>query len=111
MSCRYSRGFWGVSILLAGLIALAAVSLIRDPLDIDERPYLERELKLAANSVQADIKSDMEARILAQIRFAQIATMDRVSPDDWSKAATLFLAHHPGYLGVCLAYSDGRVEK
>lgn len=85
------------------ILVIAAISVaFHDPLDFDDRPQIERMLKLAVDSVQSDIVADMEARLLAQTRLAQLWKVNRISPQEWDGAARLFLAHQAGYIGLQL---------
>jgi len=99
------RILFGSRSLIAALaiLVIAAISVaFRDPLDFDDRPQIERMLKLAVDSVQSDIVADMEARLLAQARLAQLWKVSRISPQEWDAAARLFLEHQPGYIGLQL---------
>jgi signal transduction histidine kinase len=89
-------------VALAILIIAAVGVTLRDPLDFDDRPHIDRVLKLAVDSVQSDIVADMEARLLAQVRLAQLWKLNELSPREWKKAAKLFLAHQRGYVGLQL---------
>jgi signal transduction histidine kinase len=88
----------GVAVLVIAAVGVA----IRDPLDFDDRPHIERMLKLAVDSVQSDIVADMDARLLAQVRLAQLWKVNEMSPREWDAAARLFLAHQLGYEGLQL---------
>jgi signal transduction histidine kinase len=93
------RSLFGSRLIQAGLaiLAIAAVSLaFHDPFDLDDRPNVERLMKLAANSVRADIATNMEARISAQVQLARPERSSR----EWEFAAKLFLTQHPGYVGL-----------
>jgi signal transduction histidine kinase len=99
------RILFGSKMLVAvlAILVVAAVSVaFRDPLDFDDRPHIERILKLAVDSVQSDIVADMDARLLAQVRLAQLWKVNELSPREWDAAARLFLAHQPGYVGLQL---------
>jgi len=67
-----------------------------DPFDLDDRPNIERLMKLAANSVRADVAANMEARISAQVQLARPERSSR----EWELAAKMFLTQHPGYVGL-----------
>jgi signal transduction histidine kinase len=102
MKWRMLFGSRIVTVVLATLVIAAISVAFHDPLDFDDRPQIERMLKLAVDSVQSDIVADMEARLLAQTRLAQLWKVNRISPQEWDGAARLFLAHQPGYMGVQL---------
>lgn len=89
-------------VALAILIIAAVGVALRDPLDFDDRPHIDRMLKLAVDSVQSDIVADMDARLLAQVRLAQLWKVNELSPHEWETASKLFLAHQPGYVGLQL---------
>jgi signal transduction histidine kinase len=93
------RSLFGSRLVQAGLaiLTIATVSLtFHDPFDLDDRPNIERLMKLAANSVRADIAANMEARISAQLQLARPERSSR----EWELAANLFLTQHPGYVGL-----------
>src|ERR1700747_2259033 len=101
-------------LLVAGLavLVITAISVVlHDPFDFDDRPHIERLLKLAVNNVQADIAEEMDARILAQAQLAQLWNLGRISAREWEATANLFLAHHPGYIGLQLLDKTYRKER
>ena len=92
---------------VAGIVfaCLAAVFIYWDPLDLDERPHVQRITALSARSVQADLAADMKSRFLAQTRLAKLmATRPGLSQHEWELSSELFIDHHPGY--VALQWSD-----
>lgn len=93
------RGLVGSPRLVVGLAILLVVAgiscVFHDPFDFDDRPNIERVLKLAAAGAQADLAADMERRIEAQARLAQLHD---VSKREWQLAGKLFLDHYPGYI-------------
>src|SRR5690348_9120792 len=93
------RSLFGSRLIQVGLaiLTIAAVSLaFHAPFHIDDRPNIERLMKLAANSVRADVAANMEARISAQVQLARPEASSR----EWELAAKLFLTQHPGYVGL-----------
>jgi signal transduction histidine kinase len=104
----------GTRLLIAGiavLVVAAAYVSIRDPFDFDDRPHIQRLVKLAANSVQADLAEDMQARIFAQVRLARLGKLREIPAREWEVTANSFLTHHPGYLGLQLLDKTYRTER
>jgi sensor domain CHASE-containing protein len=99
-------------LVVLAVLVIAAISLVLyDPFDFDDRPHIERLLKLAVNNVQADVAADMEARILAQAQIAQLWKLGGISAREWEATANLFLAHHPGYIRLQLLDKTYRKEQ
>jgi signal transduction histidine kinase len=93
---------WG-RLFLAGvviLLVIAIVVVLHDPFDFDDRPHIERLLKLALSNVQSDTAVDMEERTWAQVKLGEAGDFSNSSEREWGKTASLFLAHNPGYLGL-----------
>lgn len=83
------------------LAALAASFALWDPLDIDERKHVKNLTLHSVRSVKADLEADMQSRMLAQVRLANLwATHVPPSEEDWRLSAELFLQHHRSYLFV-----------
>jgi len=55
---------------------------------------------LAASAVSADLRSDMEAWLLGQVRLAKMWELEEPSYDQWMAFAGLYLEHHPGCLAI-----------
>lgn len=84
------------------LLVAAVIIAIADPFDFDDRPYVERLTRMVASNVQEDVAADIEARILAQTQLAELSRLANTSSRDWDLAAKVFLASHPGYVGLQL---------
>jgi signal transduction histidine kinase len=95
---------WG-RIFLAGVVALliiAILAVLRDPFDFDDRPHIERLMKLALANVQGDTAVDMEERMWAQVKVAETGNLSRMSAPEWEVTSKWFLAHNTGYIGLYL---------
>jgi len=55
---------------------------------------------LAASAVSADLRSDMEAWLLGQVRLAKMWELEEPSYDQWMAFAGLYLEHHRGCLAI-----------
>ncbi len=93
---------WWAAVLLAAITASFA---LWDPLESYERAHVSRTTHQTMESLRADLKSDMESRLLAQIRVAEL-WRDRLAFSEKEReiSCRLFLDHHPGYMS--LAWSD-----
>jgi signal transduction histidine kinase len=89
---------WVVSVLLAGVAASFA---LWNPLEIYERAHVCRTTEQSMESLRADIRSDMQSRLLAQVRVAELWS-DHLSFSERERelSCRLFLAHHDGYLAL-----------
>jgi signal transduction histidine kinase len=99
---------WG-RLFLAGVLILlvtAILAVLHDPFDFDDRPHIERLLKLALANVQSDIAVDMEERTRTQLKVAEASDFSNATERDWEQTANMFLAHNPGYIGL-LALDNG----
>jgi len=57
--------------VLAILIIAAVGVTFRDPFDFDDRPHIERLMKLALSNAQADTTVDMEERMWEQVKLGE----------------------------------------
>ena len=67
---------------------------------INERAHIQRMTHLAASAVAADLRSDMDAWLLGQVRLAKMWEFDEPTYDQWMAFAGLYLEHHPGCLAI-----------
>ena len=67
---------------------------------INESSHIQRMTHLAASAVAADLRSDMDAWLLGQIRLAKMWEFEEPTYDQWMAFAGLYLEHHPGCLAV-----------
>jgi len=88
--------------VLAILVIAAVGVTFRDPFDFDDRPHIERLMKLALTTAQADTAVDMEERMWAQVKLAEAGDLSSMSAHDWEATSKSFLAHNPGYVGLQL---------
>jgi len=85
------------------MLGIAAVGVsFRDPFLFDDRPHIERLMKLALSNAQADTTVDMEERMWAQVKLAEAGDLSSMSAREWEAMSNSFLAHNPGYVGVQL---------
>jgi hypothetical protein len=99
------RTLFGYKLLAAvlAILVIAAVGFtVRDPFDFDDRPHIERLMKLALTNALADTSVDMEERMWAQVKLAEAGDLSTMSARDWEAMSNLFLAHNPGYVGLQL---------
>lgn len=66
----------------------------------NERSHIQRMTKLAASAVAADLRSDMDAWQLGQIRLAKMWEFDEPTYEQWMAFAGLYLEHHPGCIAI-----------
>jgi len=67
---------------------------------LNEREHIRKMTRLAASAVEADLRSDMEAWILGQIRLAKMWEFEEPTYSQWSAFAELYLEHHPGCVAI-----------
>ena len=96
------NSYWGRSLLIGVplLLLMAVISILHDPFDFDDRPHIQRLMKLALTDAEADATVDMEERMWAQVKFAGSLSPYSMSEHDWDVLSRSFLAHNPGYLGI-----------
>ena len=91
-----ARAAWFGGVVVAGVVAGFALG---EPLEIYERTHVARTTRQAAESLQWDLKSDMQTRLLAQLRLAQLWSEHVLETEErWDLSSRLFLDHHSGYL-------------
>ena len=66
----------------------------------NERAHIQRMTHLAASAVAADLRSDMDAWLLGQVRLAKMWEFEEPTYDQWMAFAGLYLEHHPGCLAI-----------
>jgi PAS domain S-box-containing protein len=67
---------------------------------VNESAHIQRMTHLAASAVAADLRFDMDAWLLGQIRLAKMWEFDEPTFDQWMAFAGLYLEHHPGCLAI-----------
>jgi PAS domain S-box-containing protein len=67
---------------------------------LNEREHIHKMARLAAAAVEADLRSDMEAWMLGQIRLAKMWEFGEPTYSQWSAFASLYLEHHPGCIAI-----------
>lgn len=66
----------------------------------NERAHIQRMTHLAASAVAADLRSDMDAWLLGQVRLAKMWEIDEPNYDQWMAFASLYIEHHHGCLAI-----------
>ncbi len=82
------------------LISLTSTLVCWRLAEINERAHIQRMTHLAASAVAADLRSDMDAWLLGQIRLAKMWEFEEPTYDQWMAFAGLYLEHHPGCLAI-----------
>ena len=67
---------------------------------LNEREHIHKMTRLAASAVEADLRSDMEAWMLGQIRLAKMWEFGEPTYSQWTAFAGLYLEHHPGCVAI-----------
>jgi sensor domain CHASE-containing protein len=75
----------------------------------NERGHIQRMTHLAASAVAADLRSDMDAWLLGQVRLAKMWEIDEPNYDQWMAFASLYVEHHPGC--VAIEWLDPKYEE
>jgi len=66
----------------------------------NERAHIQRMTHLAASAVAADLRSDMDAWLLGQVRLAKMWEFNEPAHAQWMAFAGLYLEHHPGCIAI-----------
>jgi len=93
-------------LLKAGVMmaATAAVSFaFWYPVQKAQRAHIQRVTRFAVQAVRSDITDEIRSQLLAQIQLAEMCSLDEtLSKRKWDSYASLFVAHHPGYVALLL---------
>jgi signal transduction histidine kinase len=102
MLTRWLSSSWGRLLLagVVGLLVIAILAVLHDPFDFDDRPHIERMLKLALSNVQSDTAVDMDEHTREQVKLGEAGDLEGVSEHEWGQMANVFLTHKPGYIGL-----------
>src|SRR6478752_4304823 len=96
-----ATGPLALRLLLAVLLIGVTGTLISWRLvTVNERAHIQRMTRLAASAVAADMRSDVEAWTLAQVRLAKMWEFGEPSYEQWTAFANLYLDHHPGCIAI-----------
>src|SRR6478609_8422036 len=87
-------------VLAVLLISLSGTLICWRLAVINERAHIQRMTHLAASAVAADLRSDMDAWLLGQVRLAKMWELEEPSYDQWMAFAGLYLEHHRGCLAI-----------
>jgi signal transduction histidine kinase len=103
MAGRYFRpGFLpkaGLGVITSAVVALS----FWYPLRKANRAHIEHITDFAVHSVKTDIADEIRSQLLAQIQLAQLYGLQgTISKEEWDSYASIFVAHHPGYLALLL---------
>lgn len=82
------------------LISLTSTLICWRLAALNERAHIQRMTHLAASAIAADLRSDMDAWLLGQVRLAKMWEFDEPTYDQWMAFAGLYLEHHPGCLAI-----------
>ena len=109
---RWVRFGWAAVVVLAGLAASFA---LWDPLEIDEKAHVRRLTAQTAASIKSDLEADVEVRLLAQVRLAELEGWEEHPGElldtlEWTLNCQLFLEHYPSYLNLQWLDPEGRVR-
>ena len=73
------------------------------PLQEAQRAHIQQVTRFAAQALKADIEDEINSRLLEQIQIAQwYGLKGGLSKQDWDAYASIFVAHHPGYVALLL---------
>ena len=103
---------WAAVVVLGGL---AASFVLWDPLEVDERAHVRRLIAQAAESIKADLEADVQTRLLAQVRLAELEGWEEhpgetLSTLEWTLNCRLFLDHYPSFLNLEWLDAEGRLR-
>lgn len=87
-------------VLAVLLISLGSTLICWRLAESNERAHIQRMTHLAASAVAADLRSDMDAWLLGQVRLAKMWEFDEPNYDQWMAFAGLYVEHHPGCLAI-----------
>lgn len=87
-------------VLAVLLISLGSTHICWRLAEGNERAHIQRMTHLAASAVAADLRSDMDAWLLGQVRLAKMWEFDEPNYDQWMAFAGLYVEHHPGCLAI-----------
>ena len=87
-------------VLAVLLISLCSTLICWRLAESNERAHIQRMTHLAASAVAADLRSDMDAWLLGQVRLAKMWEFDEPNYDQWMAFAGLYVEHHPGCLAI-----------
>lgn len=92
---------WGWFPALIALVAALGTVVLYCALKAQERAQFERVVRLATDSIQADIASDMQIRIQGLVRIAKLWQLQsKFRKDEFELYASLYENHDPGCTGV-----------
>jgi PAS domain S-box-containing protein len=98
---RAATGPVASKLVLAVLLISVTGTLICWRLSVkNEQAHIQRMTHLAASAVAADLRSDMDAWLLGQIRLAKMWEFDEPTYEQWMAFAGLYLEHHPGCIAI-----------
>lgn len=99
------RPLFGSRLLIAvlAILVIAAIYVsFHDPFDFDDRPQIERLMRLALSNAKADTTVDMEERMWSQVKLGEAGDLSSMSAREWEAMSNSFLAHNRGYIGLQL---------
>ncbi|HEV8183147.1 MAG TPA: PAS domain S-box protein [Candidatus Angelobacter sp.] len=87
-------------VLTVLLISVSGTLICWRLASINEDAHIQRMTRLAASAVAADLRADMEARLLGQIRLAKMWEFAEPTYSQWMVFAGLYLEHYPGCIAI-----------
>lgn len=87
-------------VLTVLLISVSGTLICWRLASMNEHAHIQRMTHLAASAVAADLRSDMEARLLGQIRLAKMWEFAEPTYSQWMVFAGLYLEHYPGCIAI-----------
>ena len=95
----------GLFLKAALIVAVAAaVSFaLWYPIQKAQRAHIQRVTRFAVQVVRTHITDAIRSQLLAQIQVAELCGLEEtLSKRKWDSYASLFVAHHPGYLALLI---------
>ena len=71
------------------------------PLQKAQNAHIQRVTRFAVQAVKSDLADEIRSQLLVQIQLAQLYGLQgTLSKQEWNSYASIFVAHHPGYLAL-----------
>jgi two-component system NarL family sensor kinase len=96
---RYSNWHRYLGIAVAIVCAIGTLFIFR-ALRMEQSHHVARMTHLASEAIREDLIADMQARTLAEARFAAMWKGDTLTRRNWDLNASLLMGHHSGSLAV-----------
>ncbi len=103
MQAKSSSWAW---VFRVGLVLVAATAMglaFWYPLQRAQDEHIRRVTRFAVQAVRNDIADEIRTQLLAEVQLAQLyAFKGSLSRQELNSYASIFVAHHPGYLALLL---------